>query len=315
MKTILISILVLQMAGLMACSKQVSFKSMEAMAEMENKPLEVEQCKLPVVDYLINANVIDYEMVSKSGIKLGFTLADGFLNAFGLEVKLKRGRMNMNMELSRPLNPNVSIVRPGSADLKEFDFRLAVDMIMANVDISYFRQTPMAQLTKAALDNNIKNIVAEMKKTQEWSTFVHYHPVENEVVIPAGNYAGLVLGDRFKVYNYKRIWAGEPCNSEMFYSEVHQVAVAEVAMTTDSSATLKIVEGSGKDIQVGARLIVDSLVSKEGDAPRTLKPSVALTNISSQKLKIDEKNEIDITNYMKEQIKYLLPENGFYLRN
>lgn len=283
------------------------------------------------VDLELRASVNRFDMVSGTSVHAGFGGIPGIaFQALGFNVKYSSGQLDTTMSLYQALKTTELTTQSGRGEKRDVVF--GFDILAGwGGGFEYQSQTPIYDLSQAALVDNLNKLVSVLPKLglEQWSTHViDVYPEENGFVIPVGFDAGVQPGDEFKIMSVVYDWAGEPCESELRMTRVKSkepiaVAIAEEVRTDVSF--LRVIESNGQEIEKYAYVTISELVSPNPKKPRTtLARSIRIGRVSSQPLrfKVDQSGReelIDIAPMVYEQLKVLLRQpqfaSTFYLKN
>lgn len=277
------------------------------------------QCEVQTSDYELDTHINSFVMYSKLSGDVGFDIAKGFLKLIGINISLEKGVMDMMMDLIDPIDPQTPLVDVHeSATLKKFQFDAHIDLVKAGAGFNYFYQTPLSELTLKTIENNFLALVKQLNKVQStWRTNVVVHSEVSSVIIPVGSIAGIKTGDTFRIYNVENIWKGEPCGSQFVMSRKltqEPVALARAVQVETNATALIVYQGNGEFIQQGARVEIHELVKEKNQKRADLLRSIRFRNTTSGKLMIDDKTEIDIVGYVKEELRSTARNSGFYIK-
>ncbi len=317
MKFFNLSIVIMLVVVVSGCSEQQFSKSALMASVDQNRPLSYSraQCEVPTSNYELSTNVISYELVDKFHVSFGFDLIKKFFRAFGANIELESGQMAMQMDLGDSLNPSTPLANAlGGAKMRKFSFGASVDLVQAAASFDYYYKTPLSELTRNSLRNTLQVVNQQLSKTQGvWSTTVVARASDQDMIIPVGTVAGLQAGDQFNIYNVQHVWTGSPCESQYIMSRkttANAVAVGLVVDLRPGAADLQIISGDGSLIEQGAR--VEPLVLQNSHG---LARSIHIASVTSGKLDVDGKSEIDVVTYLKSEINSVVREFGFYIKN
>src|SRR5690606_8365635 len=136
----------------------------------------------------------------------------------------------------------------------------------------------------------LKNLNASLNKNSApWNSRVFHIGDDNLIVIPAGQVAGIRVGDKFNVYNVEYIWQGTPCESPLLIEKkppLEPVATIEAVQVEDHATLLSITSASELSLQLGARVEVLELPLLKGEKSRSLARPVRVREITSLPLEL-----------------------------
>jgi hypothetical protein len=273
-------------------------------------------CAIETADYALDISVLSFEMTDAIKGSIGYDFAKGFLGAIGIGANIKGGRLDTVMELKHPINLSdkyASSTQSTKFSQNEFSFTLDAGKLSAGGD--FFYQTPIAKLSQQALTKNLKDLLKQAKNAMDpWETRVTRLLDDSRLVIAAGTSAGLQLGDQLDLYNAADYWEGDPCGSRYISHEPlnpdRPTARYKVTSRTPETAILALVDGN-YEVKVGA---VAHLAPIKNQKNRKLSKAIKINRMSSHKIVIEGRGEVDLLDYMVEQIDPILRGQGYYLR-
>lgn len=222
-----------------------------------------ESCLANIPLLRFSGEVLDLELISATGAKLGFSPKLGFDVGFEGSFDVKRTQMTAVYLASDATNKRIlhSVTRGDSIKEKSGSARISfLDLFSLGFD--HYQRTPIARVVQQNLNNGFFEI-AKATESLVWEApiMVSDGPF---ISINAGFDAGIKKGDRFKVQNRTHFWAGAPCQSEYYGSraDVDDTAVVEIydVQTTHSWAQVTEWKKPEAKILPGARVQVQQLV-------------------------------------------------------
>jgi len=334
LKVRLISTLVLISVIEIGCGKQISAESYDSLSKVNNGQIDpadqVTQskkpfCEVDYIDYNLKTNIVGYEITTKNNVKLGFNLGmfTSFLKELGLRFASKTGLMQLGMSAYEPLRFDSPVADvTGEAKKTEKEFGSDVDAYLLSLSFNHYKNTPLFKLTEAGLKTTLGNLnkaIAPLDDQKNWSTKIVSMPSSREVIIPIGSVSGIRDGDVLQIFNVNNVWKGKPCESELWlskHSTRDPLAFAKVIQVEKNAALLEIfTDNPVEPIQVGSKVMIYDLKKKDQNDIRSLKRTMRIAKITSGRLVVDDKNEIDIVGYVKEQLRPIVFESGFVLRD
>ncbi len=238
-------------------SDQITFPSKEAYC-LFNKP----QAR-------INGSVNSFELLGGGGLGLGFNnlgpLSGGGINA---DFKFDTYQLELQLTAWSPMknSPLASVVQKSNKTDQAGSFKLNFGLFSGGP--SYYYKTPMATVTRKALDGAV-NSLKEQLKAQEWfSRVLDYSESDSEngmVTIIGGTNVGMKIGDQLAVYNEITYWQGEPCNSPILYDggvlgkPIGIVEINGVSPEISSGNLIEVYEDFNTKFIRGAKVMVQKL--------------------------------------------------------
>lgn len=198
-------------------SKVFFEKTMGKSANQILMPSEDASCLTTQPQARIGGAVTSYAMMGGGGLAIGFNPA-GNLNGAGIGANFEMKIFQLEMIL-RALTPmtNLDLAEVQKVK-KKIDMKLSFSLPIAgfNIGPSFFYETPIAQVTRKALNESVMTLRDEFKKVK-WSTRVlDMKEGDNLIAIIGGaDDVGIQVGDQFVIYRETYYWKGEPCNSEL----------------------------------------------------------------------------------------------------
>ena len=315
MKLSVASLLVFNMA---ACQKASFETSSEDDVIKKGDGSEKPLCELDPVDFNIKTSVYAFELTDNTEISFGFNILNDFFKALGLEIKLKRGALDLAMKVTDPLNEAVPLAfESGQGKFKAGGVSAKIDLSQIGIGFSFFAQTPLAGLTRDGLQSGFDNVVTKLAaQNTPWQNKVTKVIDEDNVVLSIGAVAGIRPGDKFGIYNVRNVWTGKPCESELLIKQKlsdEPIAIAEATQVQNNAAILRIVSRtSAERIEPGAMIEIKELKKANKNDQRALAKSMRISAIASEPLVINNV-KVNIVQYMKNQLGPLITEKGFYL--
>jgi len=297
-----------------ACSGQ-SFSSVGSSTSNSSQSASQQpQCDIDPVDYVVSANIYDFEVTDNTNVSFGFNLST-IIKALGLSMNLTSGKMSLSMQITDPLHiatPLVSVI--GTSNYSSNGFSGSIDISKIGLSAGYYYSTPFATMTQNGLTNGFSNALAKLAKVQlPWSTKIQATVNPTTFVVGAGTAAGLLAGDQLALYNVNNIWQGAPCTSQLLISQKTTstpVAVAQVVQVGDYSSTVQIISRNWNDaLDVGSVAEVFQLTGKN----RVLNRSMRIGGVTSGILPVSNGTSIDLGSYAQQQIQSVITNQGFYL--
>lgn len=287
--------------------------------------LNTPSCILAYSDYQLDEKLMTFQITDTAGIDFGFNVNSGWLKAIGLNVKTKKGRMDMTMHIYDSTDPKESLADTiGSATATDSSFNVNLDLILFKTDIGYAHNTPLATLMLNTIKNGLNSLRTKMQKSAPvWSSpIVYIDEPKRQVIIPAGYIADLREGDQFDIYNIDYVWEGDPCNSVLRIpakTTTTPVAIAHVVQLAPNAAILEIssqlIDDKAEKIRLGSRVFIHNLPLGKGEKSRTLGHSVHLNHVDSQPLSLTNGDNVNLTGFLSEESLSVMSDFGFYPRN
>ena len=229
------------------------------------------QCLDNQPDYVLNTDILYFQMTDKYGAKVGVNALGGLLRAIGFGVEYATGDLSTAMHLLNPLNTTVPISdRTGTATATKLSFDVNFGINIVDLGFSYYTTTSLAVLSQDAMKDNLKNIVADIK--DEWTTHVSHVYNSSEIEIPVGTKAGVQAGDTFAIYDVEWEFTGNaPCQGPLKIARrlsPNPIATAVVTQRpSPTTAILMVLPGqSGKSVSM-YNLVTVSQLAPTGEAP------------------------------------------------
>lgn len=309
------------MAGLVGCGGN-TFRSISPTVEQAATPTaaaSVPACVVNDADYILNEQMVDFEITDQNNVTFGISFLSGLLNAFGLSINTKSGQMTMYLHIASSLTPATSIAdSQGQATMNSDNFSFNLGIWQIGINDSYFYQTPLSTLTANTLKNGLGNLRSAFNgKNPGWSSRVVYEDQgKGQYVIPAGQIAGVRVNDEFAFYNENYVWQGAPCASPLIAAvrtTTLPIATA-VAVQVDSNSTVLQIESLNSDasIMMGAEVVPSNLPLAAGETSRTLASSVKIGSITSADIPITGGTSVSLATFLNEQTQTFLSSYSWY---
>jgi hypothetical protein len=302
--------------SLVACSGQNFSQVQDAAANIGQSVSSQEQCEIDPVDYVISANVYDFEVTDNTNVNFGFNLANKFLKALGLNLNMSSGKMSLTMTVTSPLNTEVTLASvAGTSSYKSTGVGGSLDIGTISLGAGYMTSTPFATLTSNGLANGLSNATKKLASVASaWSTKIVQVENASTYIVGAGTKAGLQVGDQLAIYNIDNRWSGTPCTSELLISQKTTstpVAIAQVIQTNPFNSVVQIVSRNWSDAIVeGAVAESYLLVGKN----RVLNRSVRIGSVVSPSIPVSNGQSIDIQGFAQTQFPTIVDGTaGYYL--
>lgn len=309
--------------------------SFKAAQGLSNKDLSIPQDKTRELqcldnqpDYILNTDIIYFQMTNKFGARVGVNPLTGLLASIGLGVEYSSGELSTAMHLYQPLNTTVPVSdRSGVAKAKKIKFDLNFGIYIVDAGFSYFTTTSLAALSLAAMKDNLKNIVSDIR--DEWTTHVSRVYNASEIEIPVGYKAGVQAGDEFAIYDVDYVFDGNaPCQGPLkIVRRLSQTPIATAIVSQNSSASTSVLVVKPihpeKTVSKYDLVMVSQLSPnfKGADVPRAaLKRSVRIGPVVGRPILFDTGSgniKVDITPFAGQQLSTIVNDPnsnyGFYL--
>lgn len=252
--------------------KQWLAKSSQKPAEFATESKEA-WCMVNNPQAKLRGSVNSFEMLGGGGLSIGFSPVGVHAVSLGLvDVKLEFLQLDLSLHALSPLTQQ--ILASSNVTSKQTKTRLGfgLNLGMLTLGPSFFFQTPLAKVTKAALAKAVTGLKAELD-AKEWFTRVLVNKDE-ELVIVGGTNVNLKPGDQLAFYNEIYYWVGEPCNSKLQYDGIARAPVALGVVDTVGGelAFVKVTHQEEEKVQIGATV---RLVRLAEDVPPPAAPSAA----------------------------------------
>ena len=201
------------------------------------------------VDFTINTDVMDFEMQGGAGITAGFSPTGGLLSNIDVNISYSEGQLQTVMQLNNALQPGTASLLNVSGSATKTNISFGVNFLVGLFSIgpSVYYSTTVADLSMAALQNNIANLAAAL---QGLSGLPWWQPItemdsQKGFFIAAGSSAGIVDGQQFQVMDVTYDWGGNqtPCTNSLlmpFLNSSTPLATATVSQVTPTTAYMTI---------------------------------------------------------------------------
>lgn len=214
-------------------------------------------CMVNLPQVKIAGSVNSFELIGGGGITLGFTPAGAYptngLASAGLNLQF--AQLDLSMIATRPLTSTVV----GAANVTSKQTKTSVNFSLNfgafSVGPSAYYQTPLASVSKAALQKAVSGL-SDQLKSDEWYTRVMANH-DTHLIIVGGTDVGVEVGDQFLVYNEEYYWDGEPCNSKYLGGGAAAnaaVAKIEIDYVGDEISRGRVIQQNDYNAVVGAKV-------------------------------------------------------------
>lgn len=286
------------------------------------------------VDYVLNTDVVDFEMIGGGGVKAGFTPTGIPLTSISFGVEYSQGQLQTMMHLVDPLKPDVPFVDVGGqAAARNIEFSADFTIALMNPDgLDFWYSTPISKVTENALTDNLTNLSTQLQSmdTTPWWTTVSRLYGSTGFIIPVGENAGVVVGDEFKVmdvtYEFEK---GVPCGGDLMMPIVNsaQPKAIGVVKSVDIDYAYVVFEKQTAPINQYDYVAISTLVQPtppkcenifgcQAPQPRTqLGRSIRLGKLTSKPLPFNGPKgttvTVDISPFVSDQLLKLIPNQQF----
>lgn len=230
------------------------------------------RCLTYAPDAIVAGNAVDFELGNGGGLSIGYG-NDG--KNLGLNFDVQTMSMEMAFDAYSPFSGRP--IASAYSRKKKVDTRFSLNLGINGIGInpSLFFTTPMAKITRLALNNSLVELGNKMNELSQWRGRVVKN-ADSHIVISAGALNGIKRGDIFWISNVDYVWDGEPCESRLIgdapTSSIEKpLALVQVENEPGDLTTYAriITEGAlREDIKEGARIYIYALVPERGKDPR-----------------------------------------------
>lgn len=214
-------------------------------------------CMVNLPQARIAGSVNSFELVSKKGLSLGFTPAGAApmkgLSTLGFDVE--SAQLDVSMIATRPLTSTV--LGAANVNSKQTKTKVTFTLNFGSFSIgpSAYFQTPLAKVTKTALENSV-NALNDQMKSEEWYTRVLANH-DTHIVVVGGADVALEPGDQLLIYNEDYYWEGDPCDSKYLGGGARvgsAVAKIELDWVGDEISRGRVIEQADENAVIGAKV-------------------------------------------------------------
>ncbi len=189
----------------------------QAAAQKGNHGVDLSQeawCMVNLPQVKIRGSVNAFELVGGGGIMLGFNSGGSHSTAgiSGLGLDVSWAQLDLSLYGIAPLSEKV--LGGGTVNSTQTKTKVSFQLNFGGLALgpSAYYQTPLAQVTKSALEKAVGALAKDLDAREVWYTRV-MADYDTHLVIVGGTDVGLEEGDELLVYNEDYAWSGEPCNS------------------------------------------------------------------------------------------------------
>ena len=230
---------------------------------------------------VFQGQVNSFEMVSKTGLKLGFDPGGSF-SPIGAGVDFDATQSSMDMGIRAVDGTWGWILGSGNATAKQtkldFSFHLTYEFI--TVQPSYFFQTPFATVTKNGITRSINTLNDSLDANRKkfnlpaWEGRLLKEDGENGYeLINAGRMHGVRPGDTFAIYDVNIVWDGPICQSNLLRRELTKDPAVIVQVDGDNGnlgdnyVYAKVIQRNSRVLHPGASVFIQQLVPEDPKKP------------------------------------------------
>lgn len=239
-------------------------------------PEDDPKCIVDLSQVYLQGNINAFEFTGGGGLSFGYT-PSGNNSGVSVDARLHvdMARMDLTMLGSDPLTgATIASTTVGSnytntkvdADINFQEFKATPSM---------FFSTPLAKVTLKGLDKALAELKKQTIKTP-WMASVSKILSDNQVLVNAGERAGIQPGDSLAIYKVEHYWQGTACESPYLGNQMSDSPVATITMLKPSPGSMSsvgVVNGKTDGLKRGYVVMINKL---SGNSSRFLKKKALL---------------------------------------
>lgn len=224
-------------------------------------------CMVNLPQAKLGGSVNAFELIGGGGLSIGFNQNGNVGSGLGVggDFDVEYAQLDVSMNALPPLGKSRLADVNINAKQTKTKVSFKINFGAFGVGPRYYYQTPLASVTKTALQKGVDSLATSMAKDKWYSRVFMDH--DTHVTIVGGRDVNLEVGDRLRIYNEEYAWSGEPCNSQYLGSvglgEDSYYATVEVVSVGDELSRVKVVEFAPNSMQrravVGGKVVLDKL--------------------------------------------------------
>lgn len=249
-------------------------RSMNKSANQVVVPSKLAYCLLNKPQARVGGAVTSFELLGGGGLHLGFNQLGDYSGAgIGASFKVDVYQLELILKALSPMTrstmANVSYRSNKTDQAGSFDLMIGP----FSVGPSYYYNTPMAKVTRNALEGAINLLKGELDKHDWFTRVLDYQEGDRLVAFIGGNDVGMRIGDQLAIYNEITYWEGDPCNSNIskdggaLGNPVAIVQITDVSPEVSSGYITETLQDFNPEYIPGAKVKVHKL--KSPDVPGT----------------------------------------------
>ncbi|MBO9668111.1 MAG: hypothetical protein J7501_15020 [Bdellovibrio sp.] len=214
-------------------------------------------CMVNVPQARIAGSVNSFELIGGGGLTIGYTPA-GPLPGTGVAsagIDVKAAQLDLSMMAYSPLTASVMAASNVTSKQTKTAVKFSINFGTWSVGPSAYYQTPLATVTKKALQKAVDGLSSQLEDTEWYTRVMANH--DTHLVVVGGTDVNLEVGDQLLVYNEEYYWDGEPCNSKYLGGGAaagSAVAKIEIDWVGDEISRGKVIEQNDYNAVVGAKV-------------------------------------------------------------
>jgi len=233
----------------------------QAAAQKGNHGADLSQvawCMVNLPQVKIRGSVNSFELIGGGGLMLGFNSGGSHSTSgiSGLGFDVSFAQLDLSLYGIAPLTDKV--LGGGTVKASQTKTKVSFQLNFGGLAVgpSAYYQTPLAQVTKKALEKAVDTLSQDLDSREVWYTRV-MADYDTHLVIVGGTDVGLEEGDELLVYNEDYTWSGEPCNSTYLggmSGSGSAVAKIRIDRVGDQISRGKVIEQNDYAPEVGAKV-------------------------------------------------------------
>lgn len=244
---------------------QMMLKAFAANAGIAEKPQysTAAECMINLPNARIAGSVNAFEMIGGVGVNIGFNQA-GPINVGGLSnigIDIQWAQLDLSLMATHPLTQGLLAATNVNSKQTKTKVNFRLDVGGFSVGPSAYYQTPLAKVTKTALESGVSGLYDQLKNKEEWYSRVLMNH-DTHLVMLGGKNVDARVGDQFNIYNELYYWEGDPCNSKYYGGGASSpVATIEIDYVGDEISRGRVINQTDQNPVLGAKVKVLKLAA------------------------------------------------------
>lgn len=194
-------------------------KTMGISADQVPIPSKLAKCLLSKPQAKLMGSVNSFELLGGGGFSLGFNQLGSYSGA-GIGANFKTDVYQLELQLAA-ISPYTKLYMSGvtqKSNKNDYAGGFTLQIGPFSAGPNYYYKTPLATVTRKALEGAVTALKNDMKKFDWFSRVLDYSEEDQDLVaIIGGANVDLKVGDQLMIYTETTYWQGEPCKSDLAY--------------------------------------------------------------------------------------------------
>lgn len=220
-------------------------EAMEALLQeqaiKEDNTGQSQKGKIVPAQALVQGKVTDFALDSKGGgggIRIG-----GTMGSIGVGASTKEARVGINVRIFDVDTSEMLASETSARSVKATGFNVSGGLNHVFGNFGAYEKSPLGEATTKAIDDAVEKILAKLKD-RPWSASVaDWDASAKEVVINAGEEAGVQVGDVFDVYRVTKV-IKDPETGQILGKKVAKSGTVKVTSVDKKFSICSAVDGS-----------------------------------------------------------------------